>query len=187
MCSMNSNSIAYFVPRLSCNFSFLIFNFFLVKLISIWALFHIVAQIWLIMNNRKKICDPKDSRPSILLLHKSNMVKLQNCADWGLSNLNFVKRSYFLSVHFLWCLYIRWKQLSHPDFRSPRIIFWCYQTSIVVSGIPDGLLCSLVVLLIGLVWNDHRGLSRKTFCVWSTLWIKRFPLSISPLCVIAIH
>lgn len=88
-----------FCSKAILQFLFSDIQFFFVKLISIWALFHIVAQIWLIMNNRKKICDPKDSRPSILLLHISNMVKLQNCADWGLSNLNFVKRSYFLSVH----------------------------------------------------------------------------------------
>lgn len=123
----------------------------------------------------------------MLLLHIKNILKLQNFANQGLSNLNVVKRSYFLSVHIEGPFSLMWKQLSHPDFRSPRIIFSCYQTSIVVSGIPGGLLCSVVVLLIGLVWDDHRGLSRKTFCIQSTLWIKRFPLSIPPLCVIVMH
>lgn len=85
------------MPRLSCNISFLIFIFF--KLIHIWSLFHGVAQTRLITNTRKKICDPKNSRPLMLLLHIKNILKLQNFANQGLSNLNVVKRSYFLSVH----------------------------------------------------------------------------------------
>lgn len=74
------------------------FSFFL-KLIHIWSLFHGVAQTRLITNTRKKICDPKDSRPLMLLLHIKNILKLQNFANQGLSDLNVVKRSYFLSVH----------------------------------------------------------------------------------------
>lgn len=35
----------------------------------------------------------------MLLLHIKNILKLQNFANQGLSNLNVVKRSYFLSVH----------------------------------------------------------------------------------------
>lgn len=83
LCAINTVRIA----KTILPYIFSDFHFFL-KLIHIWSLFHGVAQTRLITNTRKKICDPKDSRPLMLLLHIKNILKLQNFANQGLSNLN---------------------------------------------------------------------------------------------------